>query len=201
MMAVQQIAPVVCLASGSPRRRQLLWQIGVPHRVAAANVDESVLPGESPEDYVERLALEKAMVVRSHGEPLPVLAADTAVVLEGTVYGKPADHADALAMLGRLSGRVHQVLTAVALATERSVEVRISGSTVRMRDLSLAERETYWRTGEPRDKAGAYAIQGFAAVFIESLSGSYSGVMGLPLAETAGLLRAAGIDYWQGTHA
>ena len=191
-------APLLCLASQSPRRRDLLWQIGVPHKVTAARVDESLLPGESPDDYVERVALEKAMTVRNGGERLPVLAADTAVVLDGTVYGKPVDRADALSMLGKLSGRAHQVLTAVAFATGRTVELRVSASTVRFRDLTLPEREAYWETGEPRDKAGAYAIQGLGAVFVESLSGSYSGVMGLPLAETAELLRTAGIACWQG---
>ena len=161
----------------------------------------NVGPGETPQDYVERLALAKAMAVRQRGERLPVLAADTAVMLEGALFGKPLDRADALAMLGRLSGRVHQVLTAVALASERSVEVRLSETSVRFRDLSLAEREAYWQTGEPRDKAGAYAIQGFASVFVVSLAGSYSGVVGLPLAETAELLRAAGIGYWRGRRA
>lgn len=190
--------PVLCLASASPRRRDLLWQIGVPHIAAAARVDETLLPGESAGDYVERVALEKAMAIRNGGERLPVLGADTAVVLDETVYGKPVDRADALAMLGKLSGRTHQVLTAVALATDRRVELCISASTVRFRDLSLAEREAYWQTGEPRDKAGAYAIQGYGAVFVESLAGSYSGVMGLPLTETARLLRAAGIECWQG---
>jgi septum formation protein len=194
-------APVLCLASESPRRRDLLWQIGVPHKVMAARVAESLLPGESADDYVERVALEKAMTVRNGGERLPVLAADTAVVLDGTVYGKPVDRADALAMLGKLSGRTHQVLTAVAFATDQTVELRVSASTVRFRDLSVAEREAYWQTGEPRDKAGAYAIQGLGAVFVESLSGSYSGVMGLPLAETAALLRTAGIACWQGRRA
>ncbi len=193
--------PVLCLASASPRRRDLLWQIGVPHTVQATRVAENVRPGESAQDYVQRLALEKAMTVRNAGEPLPVLGADTAVVLDDTVFGKPADRADALAMLAKLSGRTHQVLTAVALAAGRSVELSISASTVRFRDLTLAEREAYWQTGEPRDKAGAYAIQGYGAVFIESLTGSYSGVMGLPLAETARLLRAAGIGCWQGTGA
>ncbi len=194
-------APVLCLASESPRRRDLLWQIGVPHKVMAARVDERLLAGESADDYVVRVALEKAMTVRNGGERLPVLGADTAVVLDGAVYGKPADRADALDMLGKLSGRTHQVLTAVALAAGRAVEVRVSASTVRLRDLTLAEREAYWRTGEPRDKAGAYAIQGLGAVFVESLSGSYSGVMGLPLAETAELLRTAGIACWQGRQA
>ena len=200
-MSLESAAPVICLASASPRRRDLLWQIGVPHKAVSADLDERALPGESPDDYVERLALEKAMTVRNRGERLPVLAADTAVVLEGTIYGKPTDRADALAMLGKLSGRVHQVLTAVALATERSVELRVSAATVRLRELTLAEREAYWQTGEPSGKAGAYAIQGFGAVFVESLSGSYTAVVGLPLAETAALLRTAGLAYWQGRRA
>lgn len=200
-MTSEPTPALVCLASASPRRRDLLWQIGVAHKAVPANLDENPLPAESPHDYVERLAVEKAMTVRHRGERLPVLAADTAVVLEGAVYGKPVDRADALAMLGRLSGRVHQVLTAVALASERSVEVRVSATSVRMRDLTLAEREAYWQSGEPRDKAGGYAIQGYGAVFVESLSGSYSGVVGLPLAETAELLRAAGIAVWRGSRA
>lgn len=200
-MSLEPATAVLCLASASPRRRDLLWQIGVPHKAVAANVDETALRGESADDYVERLAIEKAMTVRTRGESLPVLAADTAVVLDGTLYGKPTDRADALAMLGRLSGRVHQVLTAVALASERSVEVRLSATEVRMRDLTLAEREAYWQTGEPRDKAGGYAIQGLGAVFIESVTGSYSGVVGLPLTQTAELLRIAGIGYWRGSRA
>ena len=197
-MSPELPAPVLCLASASPRRRDLLWQIGVPHKAVPANLDERTLAGGSPHDYVERLALEKAMAVRNRGERLPVLAADTAVVLEGTIYGKPADRADALAMLGKLSGRAHQVITAVALATERSVEVRVNTTSVRLRELTLAEREAYWQTGEPRGKAGGYAIQGFGAVFVESLSGSYPAVVGLPLAETAELLRAVGLACWQG---
>jgi septum formation protein len=200
-MTSEPTPALVCLASASPRRRDLLWQIGVPHKAVPANLDENPLPGESPHDYVERLAVEKAMTVRNRGERLAVLAADTAVVLDGVVFGKPVDRADALAMLGRLSGRVHQVLTAVALASERSIEVRVSGTSVRLRDLTLAEREAYWQSGEPRDKAGGYAIQGYGAVFVESLSGSYSGVVGLPLAETAELLRAAGIAVWRGSRA
>ncbi len=200
-MTSEPTPALVCLASASPRRRDLLWQIGVAHKAVPANLDENPLPAESPHDYVERLAVEKAMTVRHRGERLPVLAADTAVVLDGVVFGKPVDRADALAMLGRLSGRVHQVLTAVALASERSVEVRVSATSVRLRELTLAEREAYWQSGEPRDKAGGYAIQGYGAVFVESLSGSYSGVVGLPLAETAELLRAAGIAVWRGSRA
>jgi nucleoside triphosphate pyrophosphatase len=182
----------------SPRRRELLAQIGVPHTVAAAHVDESLLPAESPADYVARLARLKATTVRERGELLPVLAADTTVVLDGTVYGKPADRADGLAMLAALSGMTHEVLTAVALATTRGVALRVSCSSVRFRDVGRAELQAYWETGEPRDKAGGYAIQGYGAVFVAALSGSYSGVMGLPLLETAELLCDAGIPYWKG---
>jgi septum formation protein len=190
--------PVICLASNSPRRRALLAQIGVPHTVLAAHVDETPLADESPPDYVARLARLKAETVRRHGEALPVLAADTTVVLDGTVYGKPADRAEGLAMLAALAGRTHQVLTAVALATAGGLALRVNSSTVRFRDIACAEREAYWETGEPRDKAGGYAIQGYGAVFIAGLSGSYSAVMGLPLCETAELLREAGIPYWAG---
>jgi len=190
--------PVVCLASMSPRRRELLAQIGVPHTVVAAHVDESLLPRESPADYVARLARLKAITVRERGEVLPVLAADTSVVLEGSVFGKPADRADGLAMLAALAGRTHEVLTAVALATPRGVALRVNCSSVRFRDIERAEREAYWDTGEPHDKAGGYAVQGYGAVFIAGLSGSYSGVMGLPLFETAELLRDAGIRCWIG---
>lgn len=187
---------VICLASMSPRRSELLAQIGVPHTVVAAHVDESLLTAERPEDYVARLARLKATTVRQRGEALPVLAADTTVVLEGAVYGKPADRADGLAMLAALAGKTHQVLTAVALATERGVALRVNHSSVRFRSIERAEMEAYWETGEPCDKAGGYAIQGYGAVFVAALSGSYSGVMGLPLLETAELLRDAGIRYW-----
>jgi septum formation protein len=182
----------------SPRRRELLAQIGVPHRVVAAHVDESLQPTEAPADYVARLARLKATTVRQRGESLPVLAADTTVVLEGSVYGKPSGRADGVAMLAALAGRAHQVLTAVALATASGVALRVNCSSVRFRDIDHAEMEAYWETGEPRDKAGGYAIQGYGAVFVAELSGSYSGVMGLPLLETAQLLREAGIPYWLG---
>ena len=191
-------SPILCLASMSPRRRELLAQIGVPHTVAAAHVDESLLPAEQPADYVARLARLKAITVRQRGEPLPVLAADTTVVLEGSVYGKPAGRADGLAMLAALAGRTHQVLTAVALATDGSVALRVNSSSVRFRGIDRAEMDAYWETGEPRDKAGGYAIQGYGAAFVAELSGSYSSVMGLPLLETAELLRAAGLRYWIG---
>ena len=188
--------PVVRLASVSPRRRELLTQIGVPHVVTGAHIDEAVHPGERPHDYVQRMARAKAQTVWEQDLSLPVLAADTTVVLDGQVFGKPADRADALRMLGLLSGRTHEVLTAVALASADGLAVRVSVSAVRFRALAADEIAAYWETGEPRDKAGAYAVQGLAAVFIESLSGSYSGVMGLPLFETSELLRAARVPCW-----
>ncbi|MGA7540738.1 MAG: Maf family protein [Steroidobacteraceae bacterium] len=186
---------VICLASMSPRRRELLAQIGVPHSVAAAHVDESLLSGESAREYVARLARLKATAVRERGESLPVLAADTSVVLDGAVYGKPAGRAEGLAMLEALAGRTHEVLTAVALAGARGVALRLNSSSVRFRAIGRAEMEAYWESGEPRGKAGGYAIQGYGAVFVAELRGSYSGVMGLPLLETAELLREAGVRY------
>jgi septum formation protein len=187
-------APLLCLASASPRRRELLAQIGVAHTTAAANIDESVLAGEAAVDYVVRMARAKTRAVRGHAGALPVLGADTIVVLDGVICGKPASAADGLAMLRRLSGRTHTVLTAVALAAGEAAPLsRLSASEVTFRSLSHAECLAYWECGEPRDKAGGYAVQGRAAIFIERLSGSYSGVMGLPLFETAELLRAAGI--------
>jgi septum formation protein len=187
-------APLLCLASASPRRRELLAQIGVAHTIAAANIDESVLSGEAAADYALRMARAKALAVRGLAGALPVLGADTIVVLDGVICGKPASAADGLAMLGRLSGRTHTVLTAVALVVPGSAPAsRLSTSEVTFRTLSHAECLAYWESGEPRDKAGGYAVQGRAAVFIERLNGSYSGVMGLPLFETAELLRAAGM--------
>jgi septum formation protein len=180
----------------SPRRRELLAQIGVPHGVTGAHIDESALSGEAPRVYVQRMARTKAQAVWERDPSLPVLAADTTVVLDGVIFGKPRDREDALRMLAALSGRTHEVLTAVALATRDGVAMRLSESRVTFRALTPAECSAYWETGEPRDKAGAYAVQGFAAVFIESLAGSYSGVMGLPLFETARLLEAAGVPLW-----
>jgi septum formation protein len=187
---------MIRLASASPRRHELLTQIGVPHVVTVPHVDETPLSGERPHDYVQRIARSKAEAVWSKDQSLPVLSADTTVVLNGTMFGKPADRAEAMDMLARLSGRTHDVLTAVALAHAGGVFLRMSVSEVRFRTLSLEECGEYWETGEPRDKAGGYAIQGLAAVFIESMTGSYSGVMGLPLFETAAMLREAGLDSW-----
>jgi septum formation protein len=192
-----QKRPLVCLASVSPRRAQLLEQIGVPYVLSAADIDESSRPGEPAADYVVRIARAKALAVHARERALPVLAADTTVVLDEAICGKPADEAEGVAMLLSLSGRTHRVFTAVALATGAGVNYRLSASEVRLRPLSRAECLAYWASGEPRDKAGGYAVQGRAAVFIEYLRGSYSGVMGLPLFETAELLRAAGVPYWQ----
>jgi septum formation protein len=189
----------VYLASGSPRRRELLQQIGVSFRVVGTAVDEAALPGEAPPKYVARLAAAKAEAgwdsSRGAAEA-PVLAADTAVVLDGKIFGKPADGQDAEDMLRQLSGRTHEVLTAVALRTAAGLHARLSRSEVTFRAIAALEARAYWETGEPKDKAGAYAIQGRAAVFIADLRGSFSGVMGLPLFETAELLGVAGVLQW-----
>lgn len=190
--------PDIYLASNSPRRRELLDQIGVRYGWAAPRVDERIHPDESPEVFVLRLALEKARAGSEQlasGPTLPVLAADTAVVVDDQVLGKPESHAEGLRMLELLSGRSHRVLTAVAMVDGEREGSRLSVSHVTFRELSEREREDYWATGEPRDKAGGYAVQGRAAVFIEQLEGSFSGVMGLPLFETAQLLEEFGIDY------
>lgn len=184
------------LASSSPRRRELLAQLGIRFSLLSMELDESHRPGEAAEDYVRRLALDKARAGwASLGDPAarPVLGADTAVIVDGHIMGKPQDRVQGLDMLQRLSGRSHQVLSAVALVARREA-VRVNCSNVTFRTLSPADCAAYWETGEPRDKAGAYAIQGLAAMFITRLEGSYSGVMGLPLFETAELLQEFGIN-------
>lgn len=181
---------MIILASASPRRRELLDQIGVSYRLQPVDIDESPHPRESVEALVLRLALEKARAAaQTTQEALPVLGADTLVTLGGAVMGKPADRDAALGMLAQLSGRKHDVFTAVALVGAGREAWRINHSRVRFRELTTAECEAYWTTGEPLGKAGGYAIQGRAAMFIERLEGSYSSVMGLPLYETAELLR------------
>ncbi len=188
---------MICLGSASPRRAELLDQIGISYVVRTAEIDETPKPGEAAEVYVLRVALEKAAAVLSDKPGLPVLASDTTVVVEGEILGKPKDQAAGLAMLARLSGRTHQVLTAVALVepgNEGRRVSRLSVNKVTFRPMTDAERLAYWQTGEPADKAGAYAIQGYAAAFIEHLEGSFSGVMGLPLYETSELLREFGMN-------
>ena len=191
------------LASGSPRRRELLTQIGVSFNTISAAIDETPFANESPLAYVERLALEKAragfdrLLKSILGSTFCVLGADTAVVLDGHILGKPVDEVDALAMLMALSGREHEVLTAVALIDAERSETRVVRSRVSFRNISKQEACLYWASGEPRDKAGGYAIQGLAAVFVAGLNGSYSGVVGLPVCETAELLGHFGIPCWQ----
>jgi septum formation protein len=188
------------LASGSPRRRELLTQIGVPFAVVTAAIDETPLANETAAAYVERLARDKALAGLASLGSTPgavVLGADTAVVLDGRILGKPRDRDDGLAMLATLSGREHEVLTGVALASAGNCQVRVVRSRVAFRALSSAQIVAYWETGEPRDKAGGYGIQGLAAVFVSQIQGSYSAVVGLPLCETAQLLEEFGIECWQ----
>jgi septum formation protein len=189
-------ADYVYLASQSPRRRELLQQIGVPFRSVGVAVDESVRHGEAAPDYVVRLAVAKAEAGWQAIQAGCVLGADTAVVLDGRILGKPRDRDDAIRMLGELSGRTHAVLTAVALCDATGTAWRLSQSEVSFRTIVPCECSAYAQTGEPLDKAGAYAIQGYGAVFVEQLRGSYSGVMGLPLFETAALLASAGQPPW-----
>jgi septum formation protein len=190
----------IILASASPRRQQLLNQVGVTYRAVGADVDESAEAGELAADYVRRIAARKAHWVAAHEAcELPVLAADTAVVLRGKILGKPGNPAAAREMLGSLSGQVHEVISAVVLLTQKGDEFqRTNVSTVTFAPLDPAWIEAYCATGEPLDKAGAYAIQGYAAQFISRLEGSYSGVMGLPLFETMDLLQCAGISVLPG---
>ncbi len=182
----------IYLASASPRRRELLEQIGVNYQLLSVDVPEQLLAGELPEAFVLRLAMAKASAGRAlldADDPALVLGADTIVVHEGRVLGKPRDKVEGLAMLEQLSATTHQVYTAIALmGADGQVASRLSVNNVSFRATSHEEREVYWNTGEPGDKAGGYGIQGKAAIFIERLEGSYSGVMGLPLFETSELL-------------
>ena len=190
---------MIHLASKSPRRRALLDQIGVDYAIVDAPIDEIRADGEPPRRFVERMACEKAragLAALGDARIAPVLAADTVVVLEDRVLGKPRDEAHAMAMLRALSGRMHRVISAVAVADVRAgdaLRVAASVSRVWFREIPHEERRAYCASGEPLDKAGAYAIQGHAAIFVTRLDGSYSGVMGLPLFETAALLRETGI--------
>jgi septum formation protein len=194
----EQQKPVLRLASASPRRRQLLDLIGVPHIVTPADIDETPHAGELPGDYVVRLAREKADAIWARHQDLPVFAADTTVVVDGEILGKPESAEDARSMLGKLSGRGHFVHTGIALRTRHGIEDMLSTTEVEFAELTDDMIEAYWQSGEPQGKAGAYAIQGLGAVFVSDLAGSYTGVMGLPLFETAELLRHAGIPVWRG---
>lgn len=187
---------MIYLASASPRRRQLLEQLHVEFEVCVADVEEIRRADETPLQYVTRVAFDKVRasiaLIRARGMPMrPVIGADTEVVLDAEVLGKPVDRQHGIAMLQRLQGRTHEVLSAVVLVSDRGEHNAVSRSQVRFAPMSMADIERYWDSGEPLGKAGGYAIQGRGAAYIESLSGSYSGVMGLPLYETAQLLRQA----------
>lgn len=188
-------APQIILASASPRRRELLDQIGIRYSVRPADTDERVRPGESAQHYVLRVAAEKSLrALDLSNDELPILGADTAVVLEGEVLGKPENRNEALKMLRRLSGRRHAVMSAVSLRAKGGRHWQAFCETaVTFREIEADEMVAYWNSGEPADKAGAYAIQGLGAVFVKSIEGSFSGVVGLPLYETAEILREAGI--------
>ncbi|MBE8716833.1 Maf family protein [Cellvibrio polysaccharolyticus] len=199
------VQPDLYLASQSPRRSQLLAQIGVRHQVISVDVPEQPEAGESAAAYVERLALSKARAgfSRVQEESLavcPVMGADTIVVCDGDILEKPRNQQHGAAMLANLSGRVHQVFTAVALCAPGQQQVERNITEVRFRILSNEEITTYWLTGEPRDKAGGYAIQGLGAVFVEEIRGSYTNVVGLPLETTRQLLQAFRVPWWQTNH-
>lgn len=191
----------IILASSSPRRSELLQQMRVTFIVLPVDIDESALEGESPTTYVERLALEKARAGWELSEKTrPVLGSDTIVVIHGDILGKPRDRKHAIEMLKRLSGNTHQVLTAVALVEGNRSAIRLSESRVSFSPITEQEMLSYWESGEPADKAGAYAIQGLAAAFIQRIEGSFSGVMGLPIHETMDLLKSFGVDVTMNWH-
>lgn len=187
----------IVLASASPRRAELLEQIGLSFLVRPADIDETPAAGEPAERYVERLAREKALAGSAFGPGSLVIGSDTSVVLNGRILGKPATANDAVSMLKELSGQTHQVMTAVAIACKGSCESRLTVTDVRFRELSVREIDAYVATGEPMDKAGSYGIQGRGGIFVEELRGSYSAVVGLPLRETAELLADAGYPVWE----
>jgi septum formation protein len=190
---VAEPTPRLVLASGSPRRAALLARLGLTAIVRPSDVDETPQPDESPDDLVRRLAALKAMAAAASDEEV-VLAADTEVVLDGAVLGKPTDHDHAAAMLRRLSGRAHQVITGVAARRGPLVHVDAVHTTVVFRDLTDAELAWYLDTGEPFDKAGGYGLQGAGAALVARIEGSDTNVIGLPLAETVALLREVGLD-------
>ncbi|WP_341936398.1 Maf family protein [Marinimicrobium sp. C2-29] len=193
--------PDLYLASQSPRRRELLTQMGVDFDTLSVDVVEQRQPGETPADYVERLARDKALAGRDAldeggAAAIPVLGADTIGVCSGEVLEKPRDQAHAAEMHRMMSGRRHEVLTAVALCLGTRVETCLVRTSVQFRELSENEISAYWHTGEPLDKAGGYGIQGLGGAFVERIEGSYSAVVGLPLAQTADLLNRFGVPWW-----
>ncbi len=193
-------SPKIILASASPRRRALLEQIGVSYRAIHADIDETAEDGETAQAYARRLALVKAKTVQGMlpaDVRLPVLGADTVVEISGEILTKPLSEDEGMGMLGKLSGKRHRVYTAVALVADKEL-IRLSATSVVFRNISVKERRAYWLSGEPRGKAGGYAIQGVGAIFVRHIEGSYSGVMGLPLFETAELLETCGVKVMEG---
>lgn len=185
----------VILASRSPRRRELLNLIGIPHEVRPANIDETLRPRETPRRFAERLAREKASAIATRDPNLIAIGADTIVVINRTILGKPANAAQAAAMLRQLSGREHTVVTAVAVSRGKKLRSAVEEVRVRFRTLRAGEIDAYIATGEPMDKAGAYGIQGYGATIVESIDGDYFSVMGLSLVRLVGLLRDVGVKY------
>jgi septum formation protein len=185
----------VVLASSSPRRRELLNLIGIAHEVRPANIDERRRNRETPRSQAERLAREKATAIATRDPDLITIGADTIVVVNRHVLGKPADSADAQRMLAMLSGREHLVITAVAVSRDGKLRSAVEEVRVKFRRLPKSEIDAYIATGEPMDKAGAYGIQGFGATIVERIEGDYFAVMGLPLARLVGLIRAVGVNY------
>ena len=195
-MSESRVSDII-LASASPRRSELLEQIGVRFTILATDIDESRLNNESPDDYVSRLALEKSRAGFSRQDKaLPSLGADTIVVCDRQIFGKPKNQAEAETMLMALSGKVHTVMSAVAVSQGPCSSSRLTKTLVRFRTISQSECQTYWQTGEPQGKAGGYAIQGRGAIFVDHIEGSYSAVVGLPLSETAEILGEFGIPLW-----
>lgn len=195
-MAPSNQTPVrVILASQSPRRRELLAQIGIAHEVRPADIDEAVWPGEQPVPHSERLAREKALALAEQFPDAMVIGSDTIVVIDGAILGKPANAADAVDMLLRLSGREHTVYTSVAVAHQGRTLSGVEAVQVRFRPLTRETAVAYVATGEPMDKAGAYGIQGFGATLVERITGDYFAVMGLPLGRLVGLIRELGYAY------
>lgn len=190
---------MLILASQSPRRRELLASLGVDFQTHAVDIDESVSAGEMPADYVRRLGLEKAREgLRQRDDATWVLGSDTTVVIDDQILVKPESYDDFCAMMQRLSGREHQVLSSVALVGRESERVEVIVTDVQFMVMTQEQIDQYWQTGEPHDKAGGYGIQGLGAVFVETIRGSYSNVVGLPLHETAKILGQAGLPIWQG---
>ena len=190
----QETAPNLILASASPRRSEILKQIGIKHTILPTDIPEVPAQGETPKSYVARIASEKSLAAQTlSGKSKAVLAADTEVIIDDLILGKPSSLTDAISMLTRLSGRTHQVITAVSLRYLNHHWSSLSISEVKFRDIHPSEIETYWASGEPRDKAGAYAIQGLGSVFVQNMEGSFSGIVGLPIYETSILLDKVGI--------